>query len=241
MKVLLAISSWPPSAINGDHQSSRNTWLQYAHGLDYKFFMGDGNAVHENDDLIDAEWERRPGHYATKPSVSDPITYVPKADEVLLPCPYDFKHLPFKVREICYWTLDCDYDYLFKVDTDTYVDIPRLLASGFEQHDYIGTPFTVGDLAYASGGAGYWVSRRAMCFLATAAIATPWDDIWVGQTLREYGIPLHIDTRYNVCSPHDFSSGPRPDNDSITSHLGFSPEPFNQQDMYAAHKLRWPQ
>lgn len=241
MKVLLAISSWPPSAMNGDHQSSRDTWLQHANGLDYFFFMGDGTAVHENDDLIDEAWKNRPGHYEDKLAESVLTAYAPHPDEILFSAPYDFKHLPFKVREIFRWASLQEYDYIFKVDTDTYVDVPRLLASGFNQADYIGTPFAVGDLNYASGGAGYWLSRRAYSLLLDAPISIPWDDIWVGQNLHAQGIHLHVDTRYNVCSPHNFWSGPRPDNDAITSHLGFSPEPFSQEDMRAAHKLRWPE
>ena len=203
--------------------------------------MGDGTHVSENDDLIDQEWERRPGHYADKLSESVPVSCIPKEDEVLLPVSYDFKHLPFKVREIFRWAWNRGYDYIFKVDTDTYVDVPRLLASGFEQYDYIGTPFYLGDEEYASGGAGYWVSRKAYGLLLDEPITIPWDDIWTGRGLRKNGINLQVDWRYNVNCPHDFSHGPRPDNNSITGHLGFSPEPFKTDDMFEAHKIRYPQ
>ena len=142
MKVLLAISSWPISAENGDHQSSRDTWLTRSEGLDYRFFMGDGTPANENEELIEKKWITRPGHYAGKLGVSEITAYQPKEDEVLFPVPYDFKHLPFKVREIFRWAKTRDYDYIFKVDTDTYVDVPRLLTSGFQNHDYTGTPFS---------------------------------------------------------------------------------------------------
>ena len=240
MKILLAISSWPPSAENGDHQSSRDTWLKYAIGLDYRFFMGDGTPVSENDDLINAAWDARPSHYRDKLSESIPVSYLPKDDEVLLPCPYDFKHLPFKVREIFRWAKERDYDYIFKVDTDTFVDVPRLLCSGFKIYDYAGFPFHIDDISYASGGAGYWVSKHSYSLLVDEPISIPWDDIWVGQGLLKHGIRLHEDSRYNVCYPNNFHSGPRPDNDSITSHLGFSPKPFSPESMFEANLIRYP-
>jgi hypothetical protein len=238
MKVLLAISSWPLSAENGDHEASRLTWLTHAEGLDYRFFMGDGTSVSENDALIDEVWQRRPAHYNDKLAESVFTTYQPKADEVMLPVPYDFKHLPFKVREIFRWAWERGYDYVFKTDTDTYVDLPRLLASGFEAFDYVGTPFFVDGQPFGHGGAGYWVSRNAFKLFLDAPIAIPWDDIWTGQILLKHGIPLHVDYRYNINSPHNFLSGPQPGNNAITSHLGFSPEPFDRNNMFLAHRLR---
>ena len=238
MKVLLAISSWPPSAENGDHDAARQTFLTRAKGLDYRFFMGDGTPVTENDALIDEAWQRRPAHYNDKLAESVPSTYVPKADEAMFPVPYDFKHLPFKVREIFRWAWARGYDYVFKVDTDTYVDVPRLLASGFAEFDYSGTPFFLDGWAYASGCAGYWISRAAFELLLDAPIAIPWDDIWVGEVLQAHNIPLHVDYRYQVNSPHNFSAGPQPGNQAITSHFGFSPEPYDRNGMFLAHRLR---
>lgn len=71
------------------------------------------------------------------------------------------------------------------------------------------------------------------------SINIPWDDIWVGNNLRKNGIGLTGDTRYNVNMPHNFLNGPRLNNNAITGHLGFSPEPFNNKDMWEAHRLRW--
>lgn len=167
MKILLAISSWYVSSLNGDHQSSRDTWMKNSNGIDCKFFMGDGSPVSINEEdreLLDKSWNERPNHYNDKPSESIKIDYIPKEDEVLLPCPYDFKHLPFKVREIFRWALARDYDYIFKVDTDTYVDVPRLLVSGFQNSDYSGTPFWKDGNAFASGGAGYWISKKHIVY-----------------------------------------------------------------------------
>lgn len=242
MKLLLAISSWYISALNADHQSSRDTWMKNSAGIDCRFFMGDGSPVlisNEDENLINNSWNERQNHYNDKPYESHKIDYIPKEDEILLPVPYDFKHLSFKVREIFRWALERDYDYIFKVDTDTYVDVPRLLTSGFQNSDYIGTPFWKGDQPFASGGAGYWISKKAYSLLVNEPITIPWDDIWVGDNLRKHNINLTGDTRYNVNMPHNFLNGPRPNNSAITGHLGFSPEPFNNKDMWEAHRLRW--
>ena len=56
---------------------------------------------------------------------------------------------------------------------------------------------------FASGGAGYWLSARAMGVLAAAASPfEPAEDMWVGTTLARAGILLHGDRRYNPECPH---------------------------------------
>ncbi len=238
-KLLLAISSWPYV----DHEASRDTFLKGADGLDYFFFMGDGTPTRENEQEMDKSWrsglEKYP-HYQNHAATSFLWHSEPLADEVWVPAPWDFKHLPFKVREIFRWANARPYSHIFKCDTDTYVDIPRLLGSGWENADYMGYPFWQDGIPVASGGAGYIVSRRAFSILADTPITIPFEDSWVGRTMHAHGIALQQDSRFRVNSPHEFSSGPRPDNDAITSHLGFSPEPYDNRDMYRAHKLRHP-
>ena len=236
MKPLIAISSWHVSALNGDHQVLRDTWLRDC-ACDYCFFLGDGTPAPANPEL-DAAWDGRLAHYGNHAGESYLLDYQPQSDEVMLPVPWDFKHLALKVREMFRWALAHDYAPVFKVDTDTYVDIPRLLASGFEQHDYVGYPFARDGWSQASGGAGYGVSARAMLAVIEQPVNIAYEDTWVGQTLRAAGILLHQDHRFRVCWPHDHREGPRPDNDSITAHLGFSPEPFDNREMLDAHRQR---
>lgn len=236
MKPLLAISTWPQSATNGDHDVSRSTWIRQDL-MACRFFMGDGT-THASNELLDLAWEGRLAHYRDKPGESWLVDYAPREDEVMLPVPWDFKHMALKTREIVRWALAHGFTHMFKVDTDTYVDVPRLLASEFTLHDYIGFPFACDGWAHASGGAGYWLSQRAMEALRDAAVNIPYEDVWTGQTLRDAGILLHHDHRYRVCYPHDASEGPRPGNENITAHLGFSPEPFDNQEMLAVHRQR---
>ncbi len=247
MKPLLAISSWPQAAMQGDHQASRETWLAGViviggepAPIAYRFFMGDGTRVHDSEEL-NAAWEGRLEHYRHKAGESYRINYWPLADEVMLPIPWDFKHMALKTREIVRWALEHEYAPLFKVDTDTYVDIPRLLATDYVEHDYIGFPFQRDGWAQASGGAGYWLSKRAMEIIADAEVDMAYEDTWVGTVLRSHGIILHQDMRYRVGWPHDLHEAPSEQNDHITLHLGFSPDPFDNREMIAVHRLRYAQ
>ena len=238
MKVLLAVSSWVKGAQQGDHEASRATWAKEIPGVDIRFFMGDGTPVNQNE-KVDTAWVSRPPQYLDKASHLESTDYRPLPDEVMLPVPDDFKHLPYKVRAIFAWALQHGYDFVFKVDTDTYVDVPRLMASGFEKWDYIGTEFCDEKFgSRASGGAGYWVNRKSLVLLSSSPVETCYEDNWTGSTLRAHGVSLHKDDRYIVNDRNNFEMGPRSNNNAITSHLGFSPEPYDNRNMHIAHMLR---
>lgn len=130
------------------------------------------------------------------------------ADEIRLDCPDGF--LSHKVQAMCQFAFDQGYDYLFKCDDDTYVNVPRLLASGFEQHDYVGRSCGI----HAHGGAGYWLSRKAMSVLAMASKSDwPSEDRWVGRTLTAAGVSILGDYRYS-----HRNAVPEKNNDVITAH-----------------------
>jgi hypothetical protein len=127
------------------------------------------------------------------------------------PCPDDYQSLPQKTRWFCLWALlNYDFEYLFKCDDDTYVDIDRLLACGASA-DYVGH-----DIAgFASGGAGYLLSRRA----ATAVVAqmlerTGPEDVLVQKALAQAGIGFTPDPRFYPWNDR----APAGDNDLVTSH-----------------------
>jgi hypothetical protein len=101
------------------------------------------------------------------------------------------------------------YDHMFRCDTDTYVWINRLLASGFEQHDYMGYCLeypgqeTIRGHATrtAHGGDGFFLSRRAMEIIKNAKPHTYydgkyWGDMWTGDVLWRHGIHCKRDTRF---------------------------------------------
>ena len=157
-------------------------------------------------------------------------------DGPMLGVPDDYRSLPQKTKAICQWALHRGHEYLFKADTDLYLHVPRLLASGSEKHDYTGYLLDyMKDHPYCSGP-HYWLSRKAMEILAGA----DWDqyavsgletceDVMVGAVLRAHGIQPHHDPRY---APFD---AVLPSNDVISQHLS-SRRPFEISMMYAAHQ-----
>ena len=236
MRILVTISSWVGAAKGDDNQAMRDTFLKAMPlGLDYRFFIGDGNptgedetAVYESFDWADIGYRRKAlaGLYRAS------TIYTPKDDEIILPnVPDDFGHLSYKVRGQYRWALEHGYDYVFQIGSDVYVVLSRLMQSGFESYDYIGK-----SCAGYAGGGGYWISKRAMeCVVAEPV--THWaEDLWVGLVLRNNGIQLTADSRYAV----DYPVVPTQVNDVISSHLGIHNGLFGKYEpqlMRDVHKI----
>ena len=175
-------------------QSQRKTFLRDC-PMDYLFFRGKNGSV-----------------------LSAP------ADVTILDVPDDFLSLPFKVQAMVRWALDCGYERVFKMDTDSYARPERLMAC--EPHEYTGYfHYEPCRGAYGSGGSGYWLGRRAMEIVAAAELAqdtsdmdrmrlsTRGEDFQIGRLLDASGIPCHKDGRYRLRDP-----GPMATNDYITLH-----------------------
>lgn len=164
-------------------------------------------------------------------------------DVICLTCGDGYEDLAIKsysFLKFAHTTLN--FDYVCKCDDDTYVHIRRLLNSGFEKHDYTGN-LPPGNAwkngVYAQGGL-YILSRKAV----KAITDTPFEsgrgkrwwwgaglpvrsdlledpgqdysteDVMVGDILRENGIYLNIDPRFN----HDSSPTPYDSFLKITCH-----------------------
>jgi hypothetical protein len=125
------------------------------------------------------------------------------------------------------WALAQGYDYIFHACVDTWIDVPALLASGFEAYDYTGYRC---DEGHAGGGAGYWLSAKAARVLAALPPTTGYEDLWVGTVLSAAGIHMHHDDRYS--SPVN----PNRPVDEITLHLSRGTGNFDPQWMYECHK-----
>jgi hypothetical protein len=163
-----------------------------------------------------------------------------------LPCPDEYPSLPQRTMWWCRWAVGMQerekggggerensfvshspppsfspsvppWDYLFKCDDDTYISLPRLLAFDPAGRDYIGAEWRPG-VGYGSGGAGYFLSRRAAAIVAERLEAYPTgaEDLLVGRVLQAAGIELSIDSRFVPFGSPE--RRPRAENDLITLH-----------------------
>ncbi len=141
-----------------------------------------------------------------------------EGDLLILPCPNTYPALPQRTRLFCRWALDSggEWDYLLKCDSDTWVHVPRLLAYDTAGREYIGAEWKPG-VGYASGGAGYLLSRKAAAIVAEKMTHTTGaEDLIVGQILRQNGIPFSIEPRFVPFG--SMERRPKRTNDLITTH-----------------------
>ena len=134
----------------------------------------------------------------------------PEADKVFLNVGDTLQDLTHKVVAMFGWALDQSYDYAFKCDLDTLVRPQALLQSDFFRHDWVGGRNTF----FSSGGAGYWLSRKAMQAVVNAKLEPgPAEDVNTAHALLENGIALFNDCRYK------FVPGDVLTDDTLTYHL----------------------
>jgi len=225
IKVLIAINSWAKGATNGDNQAMRDTFLKDVAkypGLEYRFFIGDGTPTGEDETaLMESaralwdEWHRHGTPPANKaPDFKcEPPTFTPKSDEIALHVPDDYWHVSYKTREGHRWGIEHGFDFIFTCYPDTYIDIDRLMASGFENYDYVGKRLVNGR-TYAKGGQGYMLSKNATLGIIDEPVTDSAEDRWVGYTVTRKGIVPHWDDNYA-----DYPLFPQSGNSVITSHL----------------------
>ena len=233
MKPIILITSCERDRSNGRNAAVRETWIRtWGHLVEHRFILGSGC---EN----------------------------PQDDEIIFNNVDDGYHgVDRKQREACRWALANGYDYAFQCDADTYVVVPRLLASGFEKHDYIG--YTISrpehlEPYYAGGGCGYWLSARALQVLADASDESfcGWGDLWVGNCLLSADIHATHDERYWTDGHYSEAQGIQArwggegafpycdegvwDIGIITAHLGRGTNQFDPQWMRECHEsfLAW--
>jgi hypothetical protein len=131
----------------------------------------------------------------------------PAKDEVVLDVSDGMRDLQDKVVAVIRWTLEQGYDHIFKADIDTFVHVPRLLTSGFENSDWSGSGY---------GGTGYFLNRKAMeAVLAGEKLDRGAEDLMIMKKLQNAGfVPTYDHERFNA----KVSFGPAPDNSIVTVH-----------------------
>jgi hypothetical protein len=216
MKAFIAILSCIPHAKNGCNQAMRDTWLKYTEGIEYRFFLGDGTIPSEDTSLLEKTW-REEHHLYTQSKFSNEHLneYIAKSDEIVLNVSDRYEHMSLKLKKALRWILYQNFDFVFVCLTDTYVSVERLLHSGFEYRDYLGT--SNGERTAIGGGPGTWFSRRAIEYLVDSPITNWAYDKWAGEVMFEKGIPLTHDDRYTNLDLGD--DPPLAGNTTITSHI----------------------
>lgn len=131
-------------------------------------------------------------------------------DEVFLDVNDTFHGITEKTVGMYRWALENGYKWCFKCDLDTLVRPQALLESDFRQFDWVGGQNNF----FASGGAGYWLSRRAMQIVIDHPMELgPAEDVNTAHALLDKGIALHADDRYK------FTPGSVLDSHTLTYHL----------------------
>lgn len=216
MKVLIAVLSCIPHALNGCNQAMRDTWLKDTGSAEYHFFLGDSTIPNEDMALLEESWKKESPAYTESKFLNEAATgYEIKGDEILLTTSDKYEHMSLKLKETLRWSLDNNFDFVFVCLTDTYVSVDRLLHSNFESCEYCGT--SNGERTAIGGGPGMWLSRRAVEFLVNSPITNWAYDRWVGEVMRDKEVPLTHDSRYTNLDLGD--EPPLPENTIITSHI----------------------
>lgn len=179
-KLAIAVKSCHRDLDAGLHEAIRGTWGRDAKalGIDLFFFMG--RDAQQSD-------TRRSRRYVN--------------GEVVLECDDDYESLTVKTRRICQWLGGKIFSHLFFCDVDTFVR-PNLFKNiGLQWFDYVGdffehppgsAPWRYVDergnrydecRGWASGGFGYFLSRRAAEVIAESPSRYWAEDMYVGNTL----------------------------------------------------------
>jgi hypothetical protein len=140
------------------------------------------------------------------------------ADELVVAANDTYYYHPFKQRLAYAWALRNGFDGAFVGYTDTYLNVPEFLASNHDA-DYIGKCVEHGPL-YASGGCGYYLSKRAMTELLNYVCHPGYGDELDGAQLAASGIRLTNNNAYGS---------------TLSAHLGKATDQFDPEDMYRHH------
>lgn len=187
-RILICVKSCRRDQYNGYNDNVRQTWLRDLKGANYCFVLGNGaTRLHP--------------------------------DELILNCGDSYRDLPEKTHALCKWFVNQEYDHFFACDTDSFIIPNKLLGdTKYRECDYlgffngeIGRPFEIyGSLwAWASGGSGYFVSRRAAQIVSEVnpdaysmcpETKIPSEDLMLGQILGPYiqrgGLTAKHDDRF---------------------------------------------
>jgi hypothetical protein len=162
-------------------QAIRDTYLKElveVPDVDYKFFFGS----------TQRPLKAQRNKYANP--VPNAALRVPLADEVFLDTPDYYFENSRKMKGIIRYAQAHDYDYLLRLDDDTYFWPERLeqYLPQIDGKDCVGASIT-SDATFHPGGCVF-LSAHAMRLIEGANITSWSDDVWMGSVMKKHGIPL---------------------------------------------------
>lgn len=186
-KILVGICSCVSARNRRD--AVRKAWSRYPHqNVKCLFFMG-GNPSNHIDE---------------------------QEDTIILDVPDGYNDLPAKVFCFFKYALEnYDFDWIFKCDDDTYLDISRLPEIAVDGYDLIGD-MLVEHRNAPSGGAGYLLSRDIVKKILSQPNlpSTGAEDVIVGDLVSKLGGKSMASGRLYMNNVYY----PTPDNDMVSSH-----------------------
>jgi hypothetical protein len=202
MKVLCAISSCESYETPGLNLPLRETWLSELPKIGWDYRFFHGNGATAKDDVM------------------------------LVSCDDAYYDLTSKTKAKVRYALDRGYDFIFCCFPDTYACPERLLTCGFDSYDYFGDVFChPGGNPYCQGGAGYFLSRKAMEIVANSSQNYSNEDCFCGDLLNRPDIRRGDHKGFTYAGP-----GPLRNNTSVTVHLSTQPCGYTGENMRAAHR-----
>lgn len=187
------------------HRSIMDTWAsELPDSLEIKFFIG-----------------------MPKYSMENPLS----KNEVWVDAPDDYEHLTAKLHKILKYAYRKGYDHVLVCDTDTYVDVKKLVMA-IPSEDFVGYTGMNG-IHGAPHGCAFWVSYRAISLILNEATEEnikryDKDEWWAYYLLQRVGIhPVH-DDRYSLLTK------PGRKHDAITYHSHDLRDPAKLREMWLA-------
>jgi len=169
-------------------------------------------------------------------------------DEVHLNVPDDYLSLTFKTKESIAWAVRQGFTHIFRAFTDTHLDLGRLAASEFAQHDYFGNGagLQAAGFHFAHGGPGYWLGPRGINIVLDSPIrketieTDKYEDKWVGRVMYAVGMIPWDDKRFSMgWSYGKDEPAVLEHNETISEHLSSSQGQYFPDWMYSAHARRF--
>ncbi len=145
----------------------RDTWIKSLSDIPYKFFYGT---------RLRATNRAQP---QLRPALSD---------EVYLDCGDNYTENPAKMKAICRWALDHDFEYLLRVDDDTCIFPDRLLLQ--DKPFWDGKDYSGASASNFHPGGCVFLSRRMMELVIASPVSTYADDVWMGKVAMDNRIPM---------------------------------------------------